>query len=63
MPQEIVDKLESLVAKICAEQDFQTRMGNIPLQMMHENSATYEKSLLKFKDDILAFFKEEGLVK
>ncbi len=63
LPQEMVDKLESLVAKICAEQGFQSRMSNIPLQMMHENSTTYEKSLLKFKDDILAFFKEEGLVK
>jgi tripartite-type tricarboxylate transporter receptor subunit TctC len=63
LPEEIVDKLQNLVAKICAEPDFQTRMRNIPLQMMYENGATYEKSLLKYRDNILAFFKEEGLVK
>jgi len=63
LPEEIVDKLQNLVAKICVEPDFQTRMRNIPLQMMCENGATYEKSLLKYRDNILTFFKEEGLVK
>jgi tripartite-type tricarboxylate transporter receptor subunit TctC len=60
---DIAEKLQNLVAKICAEQDFQTRMRNIPLQMMYENAATYEKSLLNYRDNILAFFKDEGLVK
>jgi tripartite-type tricarboxylate transporter receptor subunit TctC len=63
LPEEIVEKLENLVAKICTEQDFQTRMRNIPLQIMYQNSSTYEKSNLKYKENILAFFKEEGLVK
>jgi hypothetical protein len=38
-------------------------MRNIPLQINNQNSATYERSLAKFKDNLLAFFKEEGLVK
>ena len=63
LPAEIVEKLETLVATICREQDFQTKMRNIPLQLMHENANTYERSLLKYKDNILTFFKEEGLVK
>jgi tripartite-type tricarboxylate transporter receptor subunit TctC len=63
LPDEIVETLNNLVAKICREQDFQIRMRNIPLQMRYEDSATYEKSLLKYKDNILSFFKEEGLVK
>jgi tripartite-type tricarboxylate transporter receptor subunit TctC len=63
IPEEIVEKLNSLIAKICTEQDFQARMRNIPLQINNQNSNTYERSLSKFKDNILAFFKEEGLVK
>jgi len=63
LPQEIVEKLDSLVGRICKEQDFQTRMRNIPLQMIYENSAGYEQVDMKYKDNILAFFKEEGLVK
>lgn len=63
LPTEIVEKLETLVAIICKEREFQTKMRNVPLQMMHENAATYERSLLKYKDNILTFFKEEGLVK
>jgi hypothetical protein len=38
-------------------------MRNIPLQMMYENSAAYEKVDMKYKDNILSFFNEEGLVK
>jgi len=63
LPEEIVEKLENLVAKICTEQDFQTRMRNVPLQIMYQNSSTYEKSNLTYKENILTFFKEEGLVK
>lgn len=63
LPEEIVEKLENVVAKICTEQDFQTRMRNVPLQIMYQNSSTYEKSNLKYKENILAFFKEEGLVR
>jgi tripartite-type tricarboxylate transporter receptor subunit TctC len=63
LPGEIVEKLDNLVAKICTEPEFQTKMRNIPLQVMYGNSAAYEKTSMKFKDDILAHFKEEGLVK
>jgi tripartite-type tricarboxylate transporter receptor subunit TctC len=63
MPEEIVQKLDGLVSRIVTEQDFQSKMRNMTLQVNYQNSALYEKSLLKFKDNILAFFKEEGLVK
>ncbi len=63
LPQEIVEKLDHLAGTICKEQDFQGKMRNIPLQMVYENSAGYEKVDMKYKDNILSFFKEEGLVK
>jgi tripartite-type tricarboxylate transporter receptor subunit TctC len=63
LPEEIVEKLDNLAGRICKEQDFQAKMRNIPLQMVYENSAAYEKVDMKYKDNILSFFKEEGLVK
>jgi len=63
IPEEVVEKLDTLVARIVNEQDFQTRMRNMTLQINHRNSADYERSLAKFKDNILSFFREEGLVK
>jgi tripartite-type tricarboxylate transporter receptor subunit TctC len=62
-PPETVERIDTLIARICRESDFQTKMRNIPLQIMYENSATFEKTNLKYKDDVYAFFKEEGLVK
>ena len=63
IPEEIVEKIDTLVAKIVTEKDFQTRMRNIPLQITYQNSATFEKTNMKYKENILAFFKEEGLIK
>jgi tripartite-type tricarboxylate transporter receptor subunit TctC len=63
LPAEIAEKLDNLMATICSEPDFQARIRNIPLQITYENSAAYEKSNAKAKDNILSFFKEEGFVK
>ncbi|MFZ1989842.1 MAG: tripartite tricarboxylate transporter substrate binding protein [Alphaproteobacteria bacterium] len=63
LPEEIVEKLDSVVGKIVTEPDFQTKMRNMTLQINYQNSPNYERSLARFKDNILAFFKEEGLVK
>ena len=63
IPEEIVGKLEGLISKIVTEENFQARMRNMTLQINYQGSLAYEKSLTKFKDNILAFFKEEGLVK
>jgi tripartite-type tricarboxylate transporter receptor subunit TctC len=63
LPEEIVEKIDNLVVRICQEPDFQAKMRYIPSQINHQNSAQYERSLSKFKDNILAYFKEEGLVK
>jgi len=62
-PEEVVMRIDTLVARIVTEKDFQTRMRNIPLQIIYQNSATFEKTNMKYKEDIYAFFKEEGLIK
>ncbi len=63
LPEPIVQKLDALTAKICAEPDFQTTVRNTTLQMNYQNSDTYHASLTKFRANILKFFQEEGLIK
>ncbi len=63
IPNEIVHKIDSLVAKISNEPEFQTRIRNVTLQINYQDTAIYQKSLAKYKESILTFFKEEGLAK
>ncbi len=63
LPEEIIQKIEGLVAKICKEPDFQTRIRNTALQVNNQDAATYQKSLARYKENVLAHFKQEGLVK
>lgn len=63
MPDEFVKKIDDLVGKISEEQDFRTRMKNYGIQPRYEDNVSYEKTLIRYKDSLQAFFKEEGLVK
>jgi tripartite-type tricarboxylate transporter receptor subunit TctC len=63
LPEEIVQKLDTLVAEISRDKDFRTRMRNMAIQPYYEDSATYQKSLARYKESMTAFFNEEGLVK
>ena len=63
IPDELVKKIDELVGKISEEQEFRSRMKSICIQPYYQDSATYQKSLLRYKDNMQAFFKEEGLVK
>ena len=63
IPDEIAAKIDGLVAAICKETDFQTKIRNTTLQIHYLNSAAYQAHLAGYKDNVMAFFKEEGLVK
>jgi tripartite-type tricarboxylate transporter receptor subunit TctC len=63
VPEEVVKKIDDLTATISKEQDFRTKTHNTSLQVNYQDSATYVKSLATYRNNILAFFKEEGLVK
>ncbi len=63
IPEEIVQKIDKLVAGICTEQDFQTKIRNTTLQINYQNPATYEAHLSKYRENVMSFFKEEGLTK
>jgi len=63
LPDDLLLRLDSLVARICAEPDFQTKIRNTALLIHYQNTAAYQAHLATYKENVLAFFKEEGLVK
>lgn len=63
LPDELVKKIDELVGKISKEQDYRTKMKDMCIQPYYEDSATYQKSLMRYKESMQTFFKEEGLVK
>ena len=63
LPDDIAARIDSLVAIICKEPDFQAKIRNTTLQIHNLNSAAYQAHLAGYKENVLAFFKEEGLVK
>jgi tripartite-type tricarboxylate transporter receptor subunit TctC len=63
VPDEVVQKISDLTGKISKEQDFRTKIHNTSLQVNYQDEATYVKSLATYRNNILNFFKEEGLVK
>jgi len=63
LPDELVKQIDELVGRISKEQDFRTRMKDMCIQPYYEDSATYQKSLMRYKETMQTFFKEEGLVK
>lgn len=63
LPDDIATKIDNLVASICREADFQTKIRNTTLQIHNLNSAAYQAHLAGYKENVLIFFKEEGLVK
>jgi hypothetical protein len=51
------------VVVINKEQDFQTKIRNTALQINYQDPTTYQTHLSRYKENVVAFFKEEGLIK
>ena len=62
-PDEVVKKIDEVVRKICEEKDFQNKTNNMDLQLAYEGTVSFEKSIMRTKENLVTFFKEEGLVK
>lgn len=63
LPDEVVKKLDEVVRKISEEQGFRTKVNNMGTQLNYEPTASFEKTLLRYRENLQVFFKEEGLVK
>ena len=62
-PDEVVKKIDEVVRKISEEQDFRSKINGMGTQLHYEDTASFEKSLIRYRENLQAFFKEEGLVK
>jgi len=62
-PDEVVKKIDEVIQKISEEKEFQTKSNSMGLQVIYENTASFEKSITKAKEGLQVFFKEQGLVK
>jgi tripartite-type tricarboxylate transporter receptor subunit TctC len=62
-PDEVVKKIDEVVRKISEEQDFRSKINGMGTQLNYEDTASFEKSLIRYRESLQVFFKEEGLVK
>lgn len=63
LPPDLVKKLEELVARITREPEFINKMKSLTIQTAYKNSAAYEQAVLRDRDNLEAFFREQGLYK
>ncbi len=63
LPDDLVKKIDEVVHKISEEQAFRTKINNMGTQLNYETTDSFEKSLIRYRENLQSFFKEEGLVK
>jgi len=63
LPEDVVKMINELARKIAEEKDFQTKIRNTSQIVNYEDTASFKKSIEKYKEDLKVFFKEEGFVK
>lgn len=63
-PNEVVKKIEGTIHKIFTEDKvFQNKSKELDSVLFYEEGTSFEKALLRYKANLYAFFKEEGMVK
>jgi tripartite-type tricarboxylate transporter receptor subunit TctC len=62
-PQAVVKKIEDVMAKIVEDKEFQKKNDDMDMTLAYSRSADFQKELEKFKENVSAFFVEQGLVK
>jgi tripartite-type tricarboxylate transporter receptor subunit TctC len=62
-PETIVKKLDDVVAKTVEDKEFQKKNAEMDMILAFAGSAAFQKDMGLFKENVTAFFKEQGLVK
>ncbi len=62
-PDAVVKRLEEVVQKASGDKDFQNKVREVDNLLSFENTASFDATLQRYKKQIHAFFKEEGMVK
>jgi tripartite-type tricarboxylate transporter receptor subunit TctC len=63
LPDDIVQKLDGLVARIVKEPKFIEKMRETSIQVAYKDAAEYRKAVIRDRDNLEAFFKQQGLYK
>ncbi len=63
LPAELVNKLDATIARILKEPQFVERMRTLTVQPLYMNANTYQKVVMRNRDDLEAFFRQQGLYK
>jgi tripartite-type tricarboxylate transporter receptor subunit TctC len=63
VPDEVVKKIDEAVSKVAKNLDFQNVVKDIGAYFNYENTVSFEKSLMGYKEAYHSFLKEEGMVK
>jgi tripartite-type tricarboxylate transporter receptor subunit TctC len=62
-PDEVVKVISDASRKIVEQPDYRAKIYSLGVLVNYQDAATIEKANVQVKDEILAFFREEGLVK
>jgi len=62
-PEAIVKKLDDVAAKIVENREFQKKNAEMDMILSFAGSAAFKKEMGQFKENVSAFFVEQGLVK
>lgn len=62
-PEAIVKKLDDVVAKIVEDKEFQKKNQEMDMILAFAGTAAFKKDMGQFKENVSAFFVEQGLVK
>jgi len=62
-PDAAVNKISDAMAKVSQEKDYRDKMNKMGTQVLFEDTKAFERTVNLYKENLQAFFKEEGLVK
>lgn len=63
LPEDLVKQLQDLVSRITREPQFANRMREMSIQTSFKDAATYQKAVFRDRDNLISFFKQQGLLK
>jgi len=62
-PEELVRRLEAMVSRVTHEPQFRTRMKEMSIQVAFKDAEAYRKAVIRDRDNLEVFFREQGLLK
>ncbi len=62
-PVEVVKILSEASRKVVEQSEFRTKVFSLGVPVNYQDADTFEKANVQVKDEVYAFFKEEGLIK